>query len=189
LQHRISIYADDVVLFLRPEAEDINLTMGILNLFGEATGLKTNLHKSSVLHIRCGETDLATVQNLLPCELASFPCKYLGLPLSLKKLPKEQVQPIIDRIADQLPGWKANLMTKIGRKVQVQFVLTGMLIYILMAIDFPPWAIKAVDKIRRGFLWKGRRDAQGGHCLIAWVKVCRPIELGGLGIADLKSLG
>jgi hypothetical protein len=25
---------------------------------------------------------------------------------------KEQVQPIIDRIADQLPGWKANLMTK-----------------------------------------------------------------------------
>jgi hypothetical protein len=43
LQHRISIYADDMVLFLRPEAEDISLTMGILNLFGEATGLKKNL--------------------------------------------------------------------------------------------------------------------------------------------------
>jgi hypothetical protein len=104
LQHRISIYADDMVLFLRPEAEDISLTMGILNLFGEVTGLKTNLQKSSVLPIRCGETDLATVQNLLPCELASFACKYLGLPLSLKKLTKDQVQPIIDRIADQLPG-------------------------------------------------------------------------------------
>jgi hypothetical protein len=188
LQHRISIYADDVVLFLRPVAGDINLTMGILDLFGEATGLKTNLQKSSVLPIRCGATELATIQNLLPCEIASFPCKYLGLPLSLKKLTKEQVQPIIDRIADQLPGWKANLMTKIGRKVLVQSVLTGMLIYMLMAIDLPPWAIKAVDKIRRGFLWKGRRDAQGGHCLVAWVKVCRPIELGGLGIADLKSL-
>jgi hypothetical protein len=48
------------------------------------------------------------------------------------------VQPIIDRIADQLPGWKANLMTKIGRKVLVQSVLTGMLIYMLMAIDLPP---------------------------------------------------
>ena len=65
-------------------------------------------------------------------------CKYLGLPLSVKKLTKEQVQPIIDRIADQLPGWKANLMTKIGRKVLVQSVLTGMLIYMLMAIDLPP---------------------------------------------------
>jgi hypothetical protein len=110
LQHRISIYADDMVLFLRPEAEDISLTMGILNLFGEATGLKTNLQKSSVLPIRCGEIDLATVHNLLPCELASFACiasfacKYLGLPLSSKKLTKDQVQPIIDRITDQLPG-------------------------------------------------------------------------------------
>lgn len=127
-----------MVLFLRPEAEDINLTMSILNLFGEATRLKTNLQKSSVLLIRRGETDLATVQNLLPCELASFPCKYLGLPLSSKKLTKEQVQNIIDHLADQLLGWKANLMTKIGRKVQVQFVLTDMLIYIFMAIDFPP---------------------------------------------------
>jgi hypothetical protein len=72
--------------------------------------------------------------------------------------------------------------------VQVQFVLTGMLIYMLMAVDLPGWAIKAVDKIRRGFLWKGRRNAQGGHCIIAWLKVCRPKELGGLGISDIKTL-
>jgi len=189
LQHRISIYADDVVLFLRPEAGDIDVTLGILNLFGESMGLKTNLQKSNVLPIRCGDAELAAVQNLLPCALTDFPCKYLGLPLSLKKLTKEQIQPIIDRIADQLPGWKADLMTKVGRKVQVQFVLTGMLIYLVMAFDFPPWAIREVDKIRRGFLWRGRRDAKGGHCLVAWVKVCLPKELGGLGISDLKSLG
>jgi len=44
-KHRVSMYADDVVLFLRPAAEDIEITMDILNLFGEATGLKTNLQK------------------------------------------------------------------------------------------------------------------------------------------------
>jgi len=44
-KHRVSMYADDVVLFLRPAAEDIGITMDILNLFGEATGLKTNLQK------------------------------------------------------------------------------------------------------------------------------------------------
>jgi hypothetical protein len=37
-------------------------------------------------------------------------------------------------------------MTRAGRRVQVQSVLTGMLIYLAMAFDFPPWAIKAVDK-------------------------------------------
>jgi hypothetical protein len=80
-------------------------------------------------------------------------------------------------------------MTRAGRRVQVHSVLTGMLIYLAMAFDFPPWAIKAVDKIRRGFLWRGRKDAKGGHCLVAWVKVCGPPELGGLGISDLKTLG
>jgi hypothetical protein len=122
-----------------------------LNLVGEASGLKTNIQKSSVYPIRCGE-ELITLHDRLPCDLSSFPCKYLGLPLSLKKLSKNQVQPIIDRVADQLSGWKADLMTRAGRRVQVQYVMTGMLIYLAMAVDIPPGSLKAIDKIRKGFL-------------------------------------
>jgi hypothetical protein len=99
------------------------------------------------------------------------------------------VQPIIDKVADRLPGWKADLLTRAGRKVLVQFVLTSMLIYFVMAIDLPSWALKAIDKIRRGFLWKGRKEVKGGHCLIAWSMVTRPPELGGLGISHLQNLG
>jgi hypothetical protein len=100
-----------------------------------------------------------------------------------------QVQPIIDQIADRLPGCKADLLTKAGRKILVQFVLTSMLVYLAMAMDLPPWALKAIDKIRRGFLWRGRRDVKGGHCLLAWPKVTQPPELGGLGISQLQQLG
>jgi hypothetical protein len=188
IQHRISLCADDVALFLRLAAEDISLTLSMLQLFGDASGLRTNVQKSSVMPIQCSDDDMAVVQSLLPCEILNFPCKYLGLPLSLRKLTKEQFQPMIDRIADQLPGWKADLMTRAGRVVQVQYVLTAMLIYLAMPIDLPPWAIKAIDKIRRGFVWRGRKEANGGHCLIAWPKVCRAKELGELGISDLKSL-
>jgi len=80
-------------------------------------------------------------------------------------------------------------MTRAGPRIQVQFVLTTMLIYLAMAIDFPPWAIKAVDKLWRSFLWRGRKVACGGHCLVAWGKVTHPPELGGLRISDLKHLG
>jgi len=43
IQHRISLYADDVALFLKPAANDINLILNILQLFGDASGLRTNV--------------------------------------------------------------------------------------------------------------------------------------------------
>jgi hypothetical protein len=76
------------------------------------------------------------VQNLLPCERSNFPCKYFGIPLSLRKLTKEQVQSIIDRVADRLPSWKTDLMSRVGRRIIVQHVLTSMIVYLAMATDF-----------------------------------------------------
>jgi hypothetical protein len=40
---RISLYANDVALFIRPVEQEMNITMDILNKFGEASGLNTNL--------------------------------------------------------------------------------------------------------------------------------------------------
>lgn len=67
--------------------------------------------------------DKQIVNDFLPCQLLDFPCKYLGVPLSLHKLTAAQIQPIIDKNADHVAGWKAHLLTKIGRKVLVQAVL------------------------------------------------------------------
>jgi hypothetical protein len=42
----VSFYADDVVLFLRPTTEDISITMDILQIFREASGLCNNVQKT-----------------------------------------------------------------------------------------------------------------------------------------------
>jgi hypothetical protein len=186
--HRISLYADDVALFVHPAAADLSITLSILQLFGDASGLHNNAHKSNAIPIRCSEEDMMEAQSLLPCEISSFPWRYLGLPLSLHKLSRQQFQPSINRIANQISSWKADLLTKAGRRVQVQHVLTSMTVYMAMAVDIPQWGSDAIDKIRKGLLWRDRKEVKGGHCLVAWGKVCRPLQLRGLGISSLTEL-
>jgi hypothetical protein len=52
-------------------------------------------------------------------------------------LTRAQLQPLIDKIAEKLPWWKADLMNRAGRAVYVQHVLMAMLIYIATAMDLP----------------------------------------------------
>jgi len=40
---RLSLYADDVALFIRSNEQDLQLTKNILAVFEEASGLQTNL--------------------------------------------------------------------------------------------------------------------------------------------------
>jgi hypothetical protein len=91
IQHRVSLYADDVILFLRPSESDIALTLRILHLFKNVAGLKTNIQKSSVVPIQCGDDDIASMHILLPCRMENFPINYLGIPLSIYKLKKVQL--------------------------------------------------------------------------------------------------
>ncbi|GJM95163.1 hypothetical protein PR202_ga11871 [Eleusine coracana subsp. coracana] len=82
----------------------------------------------------------------MECALQDFPCRYLGLPLSLRQLTRNDLQPYLDKIADMLPGWKASLMARSGRLILVKVILTTLPIHLLIALDVPQWFIDTVDK-------------------------------------------
>ena len=147
------------------------------------------LSKSSVSPIHCTDDELALTANIFSCSIKAFPCMYLGLPLTIGKPTKEVLLPLVDKVADYLPRWKTSLLNRAGWLVLVKVVLTAVPIYLLTTMDLPKWVIKAIDKKRRGFLWKGHQQANGGNCLVAWEKVQRPLEYGGLGIHNLELLG
>lgn len=85
ISHRASLYADDVVLLVAPRRDDLRCVQQILHLFAGASGLLTNIDKCVASPIRCTDDMVAEVQEAFLCVLAPFPCKYLGIPLSLKR--------------------------------------------------------------------------------------------------------
>lgn len=58
LKLRVSLYADDAVVFMNPARDEMEALITILNMFGEATGLKINRHKSTATPIRCDSIDI-----------------------------------------------------------------------------------------------------------------------------------
>lgn len=136
---RLSLYADDSVLFVQPRTDELLAVKEVLRIFGEATGLITNINKSSVTPIRCDPQKVAVVTDVdvLPCKVTQFPCKYLGMPLSVKKLAKNDFYPLIDAIADRLPGWKAVVIHPASRATLIKSVLSAIPIYQLIALQCP----------------------------------------------------
>ncbi|KAM0823938.1 hypothetical protein ACQ4PT_070521 [Festuca glaucescens] len=187
-RHRTLMYADDVVTFIRPTEVDLCACTQIVEDFGMASGLRTNLAKCLLHPIRCSQDQVALASSILGCEVATFPFKYLGLPLGLRKVTSAQLQPVVDSATSRLQPWCAKLINRGGRTILIQTTLCAIPVHAMMSLDIPPKVIEALLKICRAFLWKGRQEINGGHCLVVWDKVASPKALGGLGIPNLRLL-
>jgi hypothetical protein len=69
IKHHTSIYADDLVIFLVPTANDFSYIRQILDLFAGSSGLTTNQDKCTITSSRCSGDDVTTVQVVFPCRL------------------------------------------------------------------------------------------------------------------------
>lgn len=159
--------------------------MSIMQRFGDATGLKINVQKSSVAAIRCSHVNLDAALESFQGEAVQFPINYLGLPLNLGRLKMSHLQPIMDRASGKLAGWQRNLFNIGGRKELIRSVLSPVPVYLMTDVRPPKRFYKVVDKLRRHFLWAGSEQLQGGGCKVNWDTVCHPIQRGGLGITNL----
>ncbi|KAE8798666.1 Serine/threonine-phosphatase BSL2-like protein [Hordeum vulgare] len=87
---RVALYADDMVLFMKPARPDLLFVKEALHIFGLASGLKVNFLKSAAIMIRSENGDEELVKTALPWRIDKFPCKYLGLQLSIKQMKRSE---------------------------------------------------------------------------------------------------
>jgi hypothetical protein len=168
---------------------DLLVLRTALDIFGQASGLFANLEKSIATPLHCEDDDIARIHDILACRVESFPCRYLGIPLSIFRLRRGDEQGLIDAVASRIPRWKGNLLNIAGRTALVKSTLSAIPVHTAIAVCLSQWALKRIDKLHRGFIWTGTATASGGRCRVAWPAVCRPSELGGLGVVDLQRAG
>ena len=164
------MYADDAAIFVKPDRNDLNNLALLLPSFGEVTGLRTNLLKTSVTPISYNEIDLEAILSGFPVLRSNLPFKYLGLPLMVRRLRKIDFQPLVEKATSKILGWQGRHLTQAGRVCLTKSVLSSQPVYLLTILKAPIEILEEIDKLRKKFLWAGDSTLTGEKCKVNWTR-------------------
>ena len=92
----------------------------------------------------------------------------------------------MERVQAKLAGWKSKCLSPAGRLVLIKAAVSSIPEYTMQYYELPVKVCKDVDKLTRDFLWGSVVEKKKLH-LVGWNKVTNLINLGGLGIFEMKA--
>ncbi|KAG0471308.1 hypothetical protein HPP92_015854 [Vanilla planifolia] len=180
-------FADDFTIFSSARRESVSNFAGLLNTFLEASSLSLNLSKSLVIHGKLTPKALVrSTKSILSFKRAQLPLMHLGCALDKGRLKSIHFQPLLEKMARRIASWKNRLLSKGGKKVLINSVLTSMSAYVSAVLQPPRSIVKSIERLLSRFLWGGN-DNSARHHWAAWKRIAKPIAGGGMGIRDLAS--
>jgi mannosylglycoprotein endo-beta-mannosidase len=181
-------YANDTLVVLKANARELICLKALLQTFTASTGLKVNYSKSCMMPINMDSTRLQHFANSINCKPGTLPFAYLVLPLGISKPSLEHFLPTVQRVERRLCGI-ADFLDYGGKLLMVKSVLSSLPISFMACLEVPVTIKDQIEKYMRYCLWrKKNNEVQAkGSALIAWSKVCRPKNQGGLGVLQLDA--
>ncbi|KAE8802259.1 hypothetical protein D1007_22138 [Hordeum vulgare] len=138
---RTYMFVDDAVVFFRSFPTDLQVISSLLVLFGDGSGLCVNLNKFSITCIHCDDNLAGSAVAFFLCKLQPFPLQYLRIPLSIYRLQRHHLEPLIDKFSGKMKGWKPKVLAVARRLTLTKSVLMALPVHFMVVLQLPKWAI------------------------------------------------
>ena len=89
--------------------------------------------------------------------------KYLGFPLKHPGTRRHGFDFVLDRVKKKLTGWKANLLSMVGRLVLIQASSTAIPSYVMQNSFLPNRILNGIDRVNMNFLWGSTDQVKKMH--------------------------
>lgn len=177
------LFADDLLIFCRGDVGSVNAVKDMMSSFSAMSGLEVNQGKSSVFVAGVPPHVKDQLLHILGFQEGSFPVRYLGVPLSPRRLLISDYEGLIQRLTGRVQSWSVKLRSYARRLQLVKSVLLSIQRFWSFAFPFPAGVAKRIKSICRRYLWSG--SIGSGKALVAWRMVCQPFLNGGLQIKEV----
>jgi hypothetical protein len=96
---------------------------------------------------------------------------------------------LFEKGATKLEGWSSRYLSKVGRYILLNSVITYIPIFSILQDPKSIW--KKLDVMRKRFFWKGASHQGASHQgaflqPLKWDSICKPKKIGGMGVRSLK---
>jgi hypothetical protein len=144
-------YADDTIIFMDNDLEKAKNLKLLLGAFEQLSGLKINFHKSEIFCFGDAKNSEGVYSQLFGCHTGTYPFKYLGIPMHLKKLNNKDWKVVEQRIERKLSSWKDKYLLVGGRLVLINSVFSSMVLFMLSFFEVPKGVLEKIDYYRSRF--------------------------------------
>lgn len=177
-------FADDVLIFFDGSERSVIGILEILEEFKLISGLGINKDKTYMFLDGGCFLELKDMAERLGLQQGSFPVRYLGLPLTSKKLRKQEYQPLLDKVLKRFTAWSSRKLSFAGRLVLIRTVIYSTITFWASVFLLPNSCLEELEHLCNAFLRKGSPHSARG-AKISWKSICTPKESGGLGLRRL----
>lgn len=158
-EHRISLFADDVILFLSKLNRSIQIILEIIQLFSNISGYKINKTKSSILLLNTNEI-MSPTSNIAQFEVVTE-FKYLGIHISsdLKQIIETNYRLMTNEIDRLIERWMPLPISMFGRITTLKMNILPKLLYVFQSIPLPPPPefFSQIKKKITSFIWNNKK--------------------------------